>query len=474
MNTTYFYNRDRNRAGNICRIIAITAVVQLTFLFQSCDSFTEVDMPVTELNTPAVFEQKNTAYAAMTDVYAKMRENGIFTGKPAGTGREMGLYADELTWYGSSTSTSNSFFNNTVLPSTGTITGWWNHSYNQIYSANAVIEGVAASNKLQQEDKNQLTGEALFVRGLLHFHLMQLFGEVPYITSTDYNINKSAGRMTTASMYEKIVEDLEAARELLPDEYPNPERVRPNSFVATAVLARVQLSKGDYAAAANSASAVLNRTDIYSLPVDLDAVFLKESSSTIWQFSPRVPTRNTDEGSTFIFNSAPPPNAAITASLYDSFETGDQRRVKWLRPRSSGGNIWYHSFKYKKTTTSSPQLEYSIVIRLAEMFLIRAEARARQGELVTAKDDLNIIRNAAGLDDTVADSQEELLDAILHERRVEFFTEYGHRFMDLKRFGKLDQFLSGKPAWQSSDRLLPIPEAELSLNPNIRPQNPGY
>jgi hypothetical protein len=88
---------------------------------------------------------------------------------------------------------------------------------------------------------------------------------------------------------------------------------------------------------------------------------------------------------------------------------------------------------------------------------------------------LNIIRHAAGLGDTPASSQQEILDAIQRERRVELFTEYGHRFFDLKRNGGLDAALSPvKPGWNTTDALLPLPEAELLLNPNLAPQNTGY
>ena len=114
-------------------------------------------------------------------------------------------------------------------------------------------------------------------------------------------------------------------------------------------------------------------------------------------------------------------------------------------------------------------------MRLSEQYLIRAEARAQQGDFIGAKDDLNTIRHLAGLGDTTASTQQELLTAILQERRVEFFTEGGHRFFDLKRTYELDSALSAlKPGWNSTDALLPFPESELLLNPNLNPQNPGY
>jgi len=114
-------------------------------------------------------------------------------------------------------------------------------------------------------------------------------------------------------------------------------------------------------------------------------------------------------------------------------------------------------------------------LRLSELYLIRAEARAKQGFLSGAQDDLNVIRNLAGLPDTTASSQEELLSAILQERRVEFFTESGHRFLDLKRAGQVTTVLDVvKPGWDVHEALFPLPQNELLLNPNLEPQNAGY
>lgn len=116
-----------------------------------------------------------------------------------------------------------------------------------------------------------------------------------------------------------------------------------------------------------------------------------------------------------------------------------------------------------------------MVLRLSEQFLVRSEARAMQGDLIGAKEDLNKIRKRAGLPDTQAETQSEILDAVLEERRHELFTEYGHRFFDLKRNGKLNTSLGNiKAGWNATDQFFPIPEAEINANPNLKPQNAGY
>jgi len=95
--------------------------------------------------------------------------------------------------------------------------------------------------------------------------------------------------------------------------------------------------------------------------------------------------------------------------------------------------------------------------------------------LVGALEDLNAVRNRAGLTDVVVNSEDELLEAILHERRVELFTEQGHRWFDLKRTGRVSEVLGSlKSGWEDTDVLLPVPESELQANPNLLPQNQGY
>ena len=190
---------------------------------------------------------------------------------------------------------------------------------------------------------------------------------------------------------------------------------------------------------------------------------------------PQTDGRNTNEGASFIFNSGPPPFATLRSELINTFETGDLRKSHWTRVITSGSNTWYHAYKYKQRSSTASTQEYSIVLRLPEMYLIRAEARARLGELTNAKSDLEIIRSLAGLGATTAVTQQDILTAILNERRVELFTEFGHRFFDLRRFGQLDNTLTVlKPDWSTNEALFPLPESELLLNPNLAPQNPGY
>lgn len=450
--------------------IALFAVIS-SCLVTGCDGFTEVGLPASQLPAAAVFEDRTTANAAMTDIYSKIRDTGLLTGSLLGLSSQLGLYADELELYGGEVN----FYNNALLPTGNEVSELWNSSYNAIYAANAVIEGVENSVSLTTADKDQLKGEALFVRALLHFYLLNSFGDIPYIRTTDYEKNRTVHRMPENEVYALIKADLEQAIAVLPEDYISEERVRPNKWTAEALLARVNLYTATWDEASNAASAVLNQTGLYVWEEDLDKIFLKESTTTIWQLMPKVPGDNTQEAETFSFISGPPPLSALSNTLMEAFSPGDQRKVHWTTAVTDGADVWHHASKYKAVGNTGSSMEYSIVFRLAEQYLIRAEARAHQGDLIGAKEDLNKIRHTAGLSDTEATTVSAIIDAVIAERRLELFTEFGHRFFDLKRTGRLDAVLLPlKAGWNSTDRNFPIPESELLLNPNLAPQNAGY
>lgn len=452
----------------------IVWMLLLALVMNACDNFVAVDLPNSQLTATAVFEDKATANAAMTDVYSKIRDAGLLSGSATGLSHLLGNYTDELDFYGTPQNSTVAFYNNSLVASNATVKDLWNTTYNQIYSANAVLEGVAGSVSLPAADRTQLTGEALFVRALLHFYLANVYGDVPYITTTDYEQNRVAVRLPVAAVYAQVKADLDQAIAFLPQDYLTTDRTRPNKYAAHALLARVNLYAGLWDEASNEASAVLNQTGLYANETNLDATFLKGSSATIWQLASGFSDGNTLEGTTFNFTMGPPPLSALTNSFMASFEAGDQRKVHWTEGITDGTTTWYHPFKYKQAVAGNSS-EYSIVLRLGEIYLIRAEARAHSGDLIGAKDDLNVVRHLAGLADTSATTQSDLLAAVLQESRVELFTEFGHRFFDLKRFGVIQPVLFGvKPGWDVHDVLFPIPETELTLNPQLLPQNPGY
>mgnify|MGYP000558983720 CR=1 FL=1 len=294
------------------------------------------------------------------------------------------------------------------------------------------------------------------------------------MTTTNYVANATIGKTPADEVLQKVTVDLLLAETLLPTSYPTAERVRVNKAVASAMLARVYLYRGDWNNAAAKATAVIDNP-AYVWVNNPATEFLRQSTSTILALHPGTPGLNAKDGRTFIYSSGPPSKPFLSPQFVASFEAGDLRRTNWVRTVTTAGVNWYMSYKYKKTGATATSEEYTILLRLPEQYLIRAEAYAHLNQIPAAQADINKIRTKAGLGNTTAVTQAELLAAVAKERKYELFTEQGHRWFDLKRTGQAATVLSPiKPNWEATDLLFPLPASELLLNANLLPQNPGY
>ncbi len=167
----------------------------------------------------------------------------------------------------------------------------------------------------------------------------------------------------------------------------------------------------------------------------------------IWQLMPNQPTYNSGEGSIYILTSFPQ-YATLSPQLLNAFEPGDLRRNNWVADTTIGPDTFFYPFKYK-VQFSETVTEYSMVLRLAEQYLISAEARTELNNTADALTDINIIRERAGLSDITVSDQVSILKAIQQERQVELFTEWGNRWLDLIRTGQATEVLSSiKNNWQ--------------------------
>src|ERR1044072_2621486 len=169
-----------------------------------------------------------------------------------------------------------------------------------------------------------------------------------------------------------------------------------------------------------------------------------------------------------------PPLYFISDRLLNSFEPNDQRKVSWLDSVNVNGVAYFAPYKYKigswEAIPGGTPMEYYTVLRLAEQYLIRAEARANgaPGGLAAAIQDLNIVRNRAKLlGYTGPIDKAAVLNSIYHERQIELFVEWGHRWLDLKRTGRVDSVMSvvtpqkiGGSKWDRNQQLYPIPQTE--------------
>jgi len=462
------------------RYIALLMTTCCMLILPACEKFVDLPVSGTETTRENIFTSDVMANSAVLAIYGEMiGKNGFASGSTMSVGFVAALSADELETH-TVINTIRQFYDNSISTSNTLVEqGLWNHAYTCIYAANSVIEGLRQFRGVSDNVKSQLLSESFFIRAFCHFFLVNLFGDIPYITVTDFRVNGSVYRISRQQVYQNIILDLDTARSLSQQDVYTDERIRPNRLTATALLARVYLYNSQWAQAVAMADSVINRSDIYALTDSLNDVFLANSKEAIWQLRPNTPDINTWEGRNLILTGAPGIgefNATVLSpKVLQAFEPGDRRRMHWVDSISAAGaNTWYFPYKYKIKTGNNLR-EYSMVFRLAEQYLIRAEARAHLGNISGAKEDLNVIRTRAGLPPIQATSLSDLLTAIAHERQIELFSEWGHRWFDLKRTGQSDKILGPiKPLyWQPTDTLYPIPRNEIILNPRLT-QNAGY
>jgi len=441
-------------------------------LFISCESFLDIDAPRNQLVTASVFADDALADAAMAGIYQEMftsHTTHFASGGSASVTALMGIAADDLV-SNIPNSVTDAFSANDWLTDNTAVYNLWASAYKSIFRANEVLEGLAASSSVSQPTADRLRGEALFVRAFCHFYLVNLYGPVPLVTTADYRVTSTLHRSTEADVYMRIDNDLREATELLPDGYGHAggERIRPNKWAAAALRARAGLYRGEWQDAAKLASDVIAQTGDYAVLDNPDAVFLKNSREAIWQLFPVYETTtNTREGLLAI-----PTPGQQTAPRYSpgeklpsGFVAGDARQTSWLASYTvpTTGETFAYPFKYKaRSTASGSEIEeYSTILRLTEQYLIRAEARAELGDLDGALADVNVPRvRHGGLAPLAGLDKAGVMAAIERERLVEFFYEWGHRWFDLKRWGR-------------HAKLLPIPQREREANPFLT-QNDGY
>lgn len=444
-------------------------VLLFCVLLFSCEKMLEVETPSNQIGKDKVFTDVQTANAALAGLYAGLRDNSPLSGESLGA--FLGVYTDDLDSYAlTDTNGVLALYHNQQTDTNSTVYSVWSTAYQHIYAANAIIEGVRAS-ALPGNEKNRIEGEALLVRSILLFYLQQIFGAVPYPVSTDYMVNQSLSRVESGEVLSRLEADLLRCGALLPDQYRDAERVYPNRKGAELMLARVYMLEQKWAQAETVLKVILG-SPLYSFQNDLSKVFQKDSKHIIWQLKPANPGDPVKEAMLYYFSGAAPTGYALSESLMSSFEAGDLRKQQWMVPVAAGGNTWYRVNKYKNITINDT--EDSIVFRLEEVYLLLAEALAQQNKVGEALQYINPVRQRAGLSALASVSKEVLLSEILLENKREFFTEMGHRFLDLKRNNRLSDLQAVKPNWKPFHSLWPVPQKDLLLNPNLKPQNNGY
>ena len=437
-----------------------------------CKKLVQVDEPDDSFTSAMVFSNDSLAQAAVTGLYIKIMSSSKFL-LCGGMSVFASLSGDELQRT-SVMLNEEQFYQNAINPNNLFVNAnLWKAAYAYIYQCNICIEGLNKSTGVSKDVKKRLTGEVKFMRALCYYYLANLYGDVPLVLGTNADVNAMLSRAPVGHVYKQIEMDLVEAGDALEDVKKN---TTPTTFAAKALLARVYLHLKEWNKAEQMAGIVIN-SGKFALEINLSEVFLKDSKETIFQLAPVQSGMNSPEGFLFVIvgNGKPPYN--LSTILWDAFDNGDQRKDSWIKSITIASQTYRSPNKYKiyKSAPGSEITEYNVVLRLAEQYLIRAEALAHQNRIEDAVNDINVIRTRAGLIALEKNINNELcLGAILQERRFEFFAEWGHRWIDLKRTGGANTVLSKvKSNWQYYDTLYPIPVSELETAPNLK-QNPGY
>lgn len=459
-------------------------LIGLFFSMGSCKKVLEIPLPNTEISGATVFTTTSTTQAAVNGMYSSfLRQTEV-----AFWLRNLYVMSDEGKV--PAPASDLGFLVTAELTAANTSFDIWGYFYRPINRANLLLENLPslAPGILSDSLKKSYIGAALYVRAVNNFILATTYGDIPLVTSTDLEANSTLSRTKEESVLAEVVKDLQNATNNLPSRVLADSRTIHNRFQPLAYLARVYLYMGNWAAADSASSAVIN-SNAYQMVAGVNNVFKRGSREAILSLA-EVGTSSLALNRTVIGYTTLPSNTAVVQNTYahlnDSllrvFETIDQRRVagNWVLPAFGYNFPNKYLYNVLATTTAvnaNPQ-DY-IVQRLAEMYLIRAEARMRLGQITganSAATDLNMVRNRAGLGNTTASTAAAMMTAIEKERICELFHE-GFRWYDLKRWNKMDAVLSALPHksanYKPHQKLWPIPNSQLLANPNLT-QNPGY
>jgi starch-binding outer membrane protein, SusD/RagB family len=433
----------------------------------SCDGKLDVS-PTQSIDQDNALNNEQDVQITLIGAYDGLSNSNVFGGGFQFIGDLMG--DDREVVFGGTFSSMDEIWRKTLTTTNAQITTTWLNTYEAINRANNVL---GALDKVGADDRSKVEGEARFIRGLLYFGLVKSFGKswgdgdnnanlaVPIsltatrtITDADYK-----NRSTVAQVYAQVIEDLLAAEKLLPAQTASSSIDFATRDAATALLSRIYLIQSDYAKARDAANKVIS-TDLHALSPDFAEIFDDKAAGHSEEVLFHVVV--TDQDGINSLNTY----YASAANQGRGDVRVQQKHISLYDASDERGKFFYKSGTNTFTSKYKDQYGDVIVIRLAEMYLNRAECNARLTTTVGATPlaDVNKIRERVGLDplSTVT------VDAILKERKLELAFE-GNQLDDLKRQKKS----VGALTFSDNKLVLPIPQREIDINIKIV-QNTGY
>ncbi|MCM4155794.1 RagB/SusD family nutrient uptake outer membrane protein [Gramella sp. AN32] len=512
------------RNNRLVRNVAV--LFSVLFILSGCETFLEEDLR-DQIATDNFFNSDQEALLASNGLYRILHRGSLY--KTRGLDNYLVNGADEV---GPSRNVNGNIHNYRIDEGIADGNGTWGGLYEIVRNSSLVISNIEGNEKISEEVRNQVLGESLFMRSLAYFHLTNLWGDVPYFRELlPLAELGSLGRTSKDQIRTDMKADLERAIELLPGNYDDSNLGRATKWAAATLKAKYHLFDEEWALALEESKFVIDNSP-HRLLEDFAAVFDQEDISNQYNaehifvvdfttdpvygdgntqrtddYNPRLRDEPKNR------NAGTPPNWQLLRDDLDALNQG-MTGYGWAIPLPEiadqstwqEGDLRYDativteylgyelSFPYFRKNwnlnNESPRGNHNenyIVFRLADVYLMAAEAENELNGPDAAYQYVNKVRERAFEPDMPWSgmSQQEFRENLYDERKFELATE-GHRRMDLIRWGILLETVKNtehRPWNNPGDNiqpyhvLLPIPESEILLNPNLLesdPTNNGY
>jgi len=360
-----------------------------------------------------------------------------------------------------------------ITPANATASELWGSLYNAIYVANFILEKLPSIQGVSITERTKVMSTAYFIRGYSYFVGLYTFGGIPKVTTTNIQTNRNIPRASTQDILDFILADYNQALNTLTQDPTTPAYA--SDYAVRAALAKYYLYVQDWAKAEQFATDVIT-SNKYTLEPKFSNVVQKDfTSESIFEMGYTI----SDDPATLntLFESRReiiPSNQEVLALA--SAESGDRfSSIKFDVANLKGSDNGWSVAKYGTAIEDNNNI---VVFRLPELYLIRAEARAQQGNVTgsgSAQEDINVLRTRANAPLVSSVSQSQMLLLVEDERRYELAFE-GHRWYDLVRTGRAHDVMSlFSSAWKDKYDVWPIPQREIQNNQALAGhQNPGY
>ena len=454
----------------------------------SCEKFLE-EKPYDFIGGANFYKTEGDANAALNGVFSSLQPQTYF-------GRTSWLVTElsgDLMRVNATLADRDNLYAQTFDANNGEIGNWWNSSFNLINRANDVIKNVP-NITMDETRRNNIVGNARFLRAMAYFDLVRSFGNVPLILNPTEDLSSlKPARNSVTEIYTQIIEDLKYAETNCTAEnlIPTSAKGRVSTGAASALLAKVYLTKAttaakeasDYTNSLAASNKVIN-SGLYALGAYADVFDVTKENNKDHIFSIQFDLPP-NVGNIVVRMHLPAGlngtgSFVVEKSFEDSFNaTSDIRKALTLKKETTTSlNAYYSKFADPLRQTNNARNNV-LITRYADVLLLQSEALNEINAIDANKlTGINAVRTRAGLSALLLTNvltRDLFVDALVQERAWEFSAE-GHRRFDLLRLGRYKQRQLAVFNRTVADKylLFPIPQTEIDLNPNLKPQNPGF